>query len=81
MFLLTLFTTVGAFCCKDPSFKPYRNEIIESIKDESIERIKIAVSLRTSENDMWNDLYENQTEYLTKEFLKSFEHKASKKAS
>ena len=81
MFLLTLFTTVGAFCCKDPSFKPYRNEIIESIKDESIERIKIAVSLRTSENDMWNDLYENQTEYLTKEFLKSFEHKVSKKTS
>lgn len=81
MFLLTLFTTVGAYCCKDPSYKHYRNQIIESIKDESIERIKIAVSLRTSENDMWNDLYENRTEHLTKEFLKAFEHNANKKAN
>jgi hypothetical protein len=79
MFLLTLFTTVGAYCCKDPSYKQHRDAVIDSIKDESIERIRIAVSLRTSENDMWNDLYENKTEYLTKEFLKALESKTSKK--
>lgn len=79
MFLLTLFTTVGAYCCKDPSYKQHRDAVIDGIKDESIERIRIAVSLRTSENDMWNDLYENKTEYLTKEFLKALESKTSKK--
>lgn len=75
MFLLTLFTTVGSFCCKDVSNMHYRDIIIDSIKDESVEQVRIAVSLRTSENDMWNDLYENRTEQLTKEFLKLFEQR------
>lgn len=78
MFLLTLFTTVGSYCCKDPSYKHFRDSIVDSIKDESVERVRIAVSLRTSENDMWNDLYENRTEQLTKEFLRAFEHKTEK---
>lgn len=78
MFMLTLFTTVGSYCCKDASYLRYRDAIIDSIKDESIERIKIAVSLRTSENDMWNDLYDNRTEHLTKEFLKAFTGKTAK---
>lgn len=77
MFMLTLFTTVGSYCCKDASYMRYRDAIIESIKDESIERIKIAVSLRTSENDMWNELYDNRTEQLTKEFLKAFTRKTT----
>ena len=71
MFMLTLFTTVGVYCCKDASFTPHRDAIIDSIKDESVERIKVAVDLRTSENDMWNDLYDDRTDYLTKEFLKA----------
>ena len=81
MFLLTLFTTVGSYCCKDPSYFSFRDSIIDSIKDESIERVKIAVSLRTNENDMWKDLYENQTEHLTKEFLKAFERKVTSNSS
>ena len=81
MFLLTLFTTVGSYCCKDPSYISFRDSIIDSIKDESIERVKIAVSLRTNENDMWKDLYQNQTEHLTKEFLKAFERKAKSNSS
>lgn len=81
MFLLTLFTTVGSYCCKDPSYFSFRDSIIDSIKDESIERVKIAVSLRTNENDMWKDLYENQTEHLTKEFLKAFERKVKSNSS
>ena len=80
MFMLTLFTTVGSYCCKDTSYLHYRDAIIDSIKDESIERIKIAVSLRTSENDMWNDLYDNRTEYLTKEFLKTLTIKTTKQS-
>ena len=78
MFLLTLFTTVGSYCCKNPSYSSFRDSIIDSINDESIERVKIAVSLRTNENDMWKDLFENRTEYLTNEFLKAFERKIKK---
>ena len=74
MFMLTLFTTVGAYCCKDPSNKSHLNSIIKAIQDESIDRVKNAISLRTSENDMWNELFENKTKHLTEEFLKAFEH-------
>lgn len=72
MFMLTLFTTVGTYCCKDPHYTVYFNKILEGIADESTERIKIAVSLRTSENDMWNDLYDGKTTALTKEFVTRF---------
>lgn len=72
MFMLTLFTTVGTYCCKDPHYTVYFNKILEGVADESIERIKIAVSLRTSENDMWNDLYDGKTTTLTKEFVARF---------
>lgn len=72
MFMLTLFTTVGTYCCKDPHYTAYFNKILDGIADESIERVKIAVSLRTSENDMWNDLYDGKTSTLTKEFVSRF---------
>ena len=72
IFLLTLFTTVGTYCCKNPIYYTLRDGIIDSIKDESTERVKIAVSLRTNENDMWKELYEDKTEQLSKEFLKAF---------
>lgn len=72
MFMLTLFTTVGTYCCKDPHYTVYFNKILEGIADESTERIKIAVSLRTSENDMWNDLYDGKTTALTREFVARF---------
>lgn len=72
MFMLTLFTTVGTYCCKDPHYTVYFNKILEGVADESIERIKIAVSLRTSENDMWNELYDGKTTALTKEFVAKF---------
>ena len=72
MFLLTLFTTVGSYCCKEPNYKKYLDAVINGIKHESLEHIQVAVSLRTSENDMWNELFENETPRLTKAFLKRF---------
>lgn len=79
MFMLTLFTTVGAYCCKDAANKPHRDDIIKAIQDESIDRVKNAISLRTSENDMWNELYENKTQQLTNEFFKAFERNCAKR--
>ena len=81
MFMLTLFTTVGAYCCKDPANRSHRDSIIKAIRDESLERVKNAISLRTSENDMWNDLYDNKTKQLTKEFVKCFEQSCVKNKS
>lgn len=72
-FLLTLFTTVGTYCCKENKNRLYLQKIMECIKNESKDSINIAIRLRTSENDMWNDLFENQTEQLTKQFVKQFE--------
>lgn len=72
-FLLTLFTTVGTYCCKENKNQLYLQKIMECIKNESKDSIYIAIRLRTSENDMWNELFENQTEQLTKKFIKKFE--------
>ena len=47
--------------------------MLKGIKNESLEHIKVAASLRTSENDIWNDLFEGKTKQLTNEFVKQFE--------
>lgn len=72
-FLLTLFTTVGTYCCKENKNRLYLQKIMDCLKNEEKDRIYTAIRLRTSENDMWNDLFENQTEQLTKKFIKQFE--------
>ena len=72
-FLLTLFTTVGTYCCKENKNRLYLQKIMDCIKNEKKDMVYTAIRLRTSENDMWNDLFENQTEQLTKNFIKQFE--------
>ncbi len=78
MFLLTLFTTIGAYCCKEQKYKRYLTYINKGIKDEAIEDIKVAASLRTSENDMWNKLFDNRTAELTETFVKQIKSKEKK---
>lgn len=68
IYLLTLFTTIGTYCCKDPKFLNALNLIIMFLKKEEKEYIIAAIDLRTKENDLWNDLYEMQTGKLTKIF-------------
>lgn len=77
-FLLTLFTTIGTYCCKDRALGKYLRFIIDSIKDADIQSVKTAVRLRTSENETWNDLYENRTKELTTMFLKAFSTQVKK---
>lgn len=78
VFIVTLFTTVGAFCCKDAKLYPFRNRIIEKL-NVPMETIETAAKLRTCESDTWNDLFENKTEQLTNEFLKVYREKHSLK--
>ena len=68
-FILTLFTTVGTFCCKDPGYFQVRKVIITGIKQEQFCKIETAIHLRTSENDSWNELFENRTSELTTMFI------------
>ena len=72
MFMLTLFPTVGAYCCKSRGYSKYCNRIIEAIKSECTKNVETAVRLRTSENDMWNGLYEGQTDELTCQFMDKY---------
>ncbi|MBE6811105.1 MAG: hypothetical protein E7521_08650 [Ruminococcaceae bacterium] len=76
VFIVTLFTTVGAFCCKDAKLYPFRNRIIEKL-DAPMETIETAAKLRTCESDTWNELLENKTESLTNDFLKLYKGKHS----
>ena len=72
MFMLTLFPTVGAFCCDDIYKKKYVNMIIAGIRQENPENVRTAVRLRTSENDMWNNLYKGRTDELTRKFMEQY---------
>ena len=70
-FIMTLFTTVGTYCCKSPKTYRYRNIIIQALLNEDESIIYTAIKLRTSENENWNELFDNKTEELTKEFVKN----------
>ncbi|HCC04088.1 MAG TPA: hypothetical protein DEP51_04455 [Clostridiales bacterium] len=70
VFIMTLFTTVGTFCCKDPKYIGYLNKILGVLKNDEYGRIKTAIELRTRENNMWDKLFEGNTQQLTQKFLK-----------
>ena len=72
-FILTLFTTVGTFCCKNVGYSRFLYKILEGVSNEDISKIKTAISLRTSENDTWNQLFDNNTVELTNKFIFEFE--------
>lgn len=73
-FILTLFTTVGMYCCKETRNRGFLYKIYDGLKEEDFEKLKVAVSIRTSENDIWNDLFEGRTSELRKVFLQEFKN-------
>lgn len=75
VFIMTLFTTVGTYCCKDAKYKGYQNKILGILIKEDYGRIKTAIELRTKENNMWDKLFEGQTQSLTQKFLKELNQK------
>jgi hypothetical protein len=72
VFIMTLFTTVGTYCCKDPKVYKYRDIIIDALLDEEESIINTAIKLRISENDTWNELFDNKTKEYTNEFLQAY---------
>ena len=57
-------------CCKDEKYKGYQDKILEILIKEDYIRIKTAIELRTKENNMWDKLFDGQTQSLTQKFLK-----------
>ena len=57
-------------CCKDAKYKGYQDKILEILIKEDYIRIKTAIELRTKENNMWDKLFDGQTQSLTQKFLK-----------
>ncbi len=78
-FILTLFTTVGTYCCKNIAHTKFLNDIIAGISFVETSKIKTAISLRTSENDNWNSLFDNKTNQLSNKFIAAFEQYKAKK--
>ena len=78
-FIMTLFTTVGTYCCKTPKYKIFLDRILEILKEEDLTRIKTAIELRTKENNMWDRLFEGKTQALTNEFLNKIRDISNKK--
>lgn len=70
VFIMTLFTTVGTYCCIDAKYKVYQNKILGILIKEDYARIKTAIELRTKENNMWDKLFDGKTQELTQKFLK-----------
>ena len=78
-FILTLFTTVGTFCCKEFRYERFIPNILACIADEKEERVKTALSLRTGENDTWEDLLDKRTSELTSKFIQKFKEQKKNK--
>ena len=73
-FIATLFTTIGAYCCKDAKLYTYRSKIINDLK-VPVDMITTAARLRTSESETWNDLFDNKTEEYTAIFISEYKKK------
>ncbi len=41
VFMMTLFTTVGTYCCKDARYKGYQNKILSILIEDEYGRIKL----------------------------------------
>lgn len=79
IFLLTLFTTLGIYCCKDNALILYRNLIVDCLENVPLDDIKTAISIRTKENDTWDNIFNNKTDDLTKRFLAQIEKNQKKR--
>jgi len=72
---LTLFTTVGMYCCKkkvNKINKTYVTKILKIIKNTDKADVYTSIKIRTYENDMWDSLFEKETEYVKTEFIKAY---------
>lgn len=78
-FIMTLFTTVGTYCCKEPKDIVFLEKILDILKEENLIRIKTAIELRTKENNMWDKLFEGNTQILTGKFLSKITEISNKK--
>ena len=72
-FLLTLFTTVGMYCCKESINYIFIEEILEAIQGVDKELVYTAIKIRTYENDMWDSLLDKNTQQLAQKFKKKYE--------
>lgn len=71
IYIMTLFTTVGTYCCRYPKDITFLEKILDILKEEKdLTRIRTAIELRTKENNMWDKLFEGDTQELTQKFLK-----------
>ena len=76
IFILTLFTTVGMYCCKrnvNKINKKHVNEILYIIKDVNEDDVKTSIKIRTYENDMWDTLFEKETAHVKKQFINEYD--------
>ncbi len=73
IFYLTLFTSVGMYCCMNDENRPYLDRIYSGLMDEDINRIKLALSIRTGENDEFEMLLEGKSQILKEYFLYGLE--------
>lgn len=72
-FLLTLFTTVGMYCCKESANYAYVEAVLQAIQKVDKNLVYTAIKIRTYENDMWDGLLDKNTQYLVATFRKKYE--------
>ena len=72
-FLLTLFTTVGMYCCKEPATLLYVELILQAIEHMDKQLVYTAIKIHTCENDMWDDLFDKKTSELAAAFRKTYD--------
>ncbi len=78
-FLMTLFTTIGTYCCKDSYNYVYIDLILKAIQQVDKNIVYTAIRIRTYENDMWDELFDKKTKQLTTSFRKKYDDYKQKK--
>lgn len=78
-FLLTLFTIVGMYCCKDAKNHHHIGKILEALAKVDKRLVYTAIKIRTYENDMWDSLFDKNTERLSKDFRKRYDEYCGKR--
>ena len=62
------------YCCKPRINAQYIDAILESIQYVDSKLVYTAIKIRTYENDMWDTLFERDTQHLAAAFRSKYEN-------
>lgn len=69
IFIMTMFTTIGIYCSKQPGLYKYRSLIVKELKKEEIDFVKASIKLRADDSEFIKELFDEKYEDLSRDFI------------